>query len=186
MQYCLHIKGSGRKVRKEIPLRNWCQLQYGILQGENGCSNLLMLASKTYEKTQILLGEVNASSKRVSFSPWNSPQSVCRVSWWTRNPRYAILISGWRLSVKFINSRNMRVCVSKLTQSCSTSVARPAVVRNSMALRRAASLFAKPVSQQLGFTGQPLAGAVGFTKSRRISTTVFAAQEERLNGTSLN
>jgi len=79
----------------------------------------------------------------------------------------------------------MRVCASKLTQTCSTSVARPAVVRNSMALRRAASLFAKPVSQQLGFSGQPLAATVGFTKSRRISTTVFAAQEERLNGTFL-
>jgi cold shock CspA family protein len=50
-----------------------------------------------------------------------------------------------------------------------------------MSLRRAVGAFAKPVSQQLGFTGQPLAATVGFTKSRRISTTVFAA-EERQNG----
>jgi len=49
-----------------------------------------------------------------------------------------------------------------------------------MAMRRIASL-AKPLSQQLGFSGQPLAASVGFTKSRRISTTVFAG-EERQNG----
>lgn len=48
-----------------------------------------------------------------------------------------------------------------------------------MALRKAATLLSKPISQQFGFSGQPLvASTVGISRSRLISSSVVAEAEK--------
>lgn len=52
-----------------------------------------------------------------------------------------------------------------------------------MALRKAASLVSKPLSRQFGFSGQPLVmTSVSASKSRAISTTVFAMDGDKVAG----